>query len=388
MRMIDAGHWWAKGTLDNNNNQLRRFGDFADTFDVPLDLSQAIGHPPRGTIIPLLWCMEHYVLQPSSRSSSGKIAFNSARAIRSAVSSYHTWEASLLHPEHGYRDSTKRTHLGPTVIPTDGLAASLTTEGMARRLGTEVRPSISLLQRHVLWNQRYRGRQFDVCDPSDLRGRYTWAAANVAEAFAWLGWLRASDVFNIAWDDVSACLPEDHATKNFPEGAGGVFLRLLESTKSDQTKQADLVLAYCTAAGVELGRWLGILRELSVQLGMGTGLLFRHPDGTAWSSHYFRHNHLYPLLTLQRLAGDPFLRAFDGSPGNTIAEKFYSMHSYRNGGRTSVNRRREGCVRAAHPNEVEEHGRWKLRHSGKERLSLHYSQPTDEDRLYITLLCM
>ena len=116
--------------------------------------------------------------------------------------------------------------------------------------------------------------------------------------------------------------------------------------------------------GFSLGIWLEELRDHLRPAGVDTGLLFRHTDGTRWDSHYFRHNHLYPLLTLQRLAGDSFLKAFDGSPGNTIPDKFYSMHSYRNGGRSSVSKRRPGCVRAATPVEVTEHGRWRQRHSG------------------------
>ena len=148
------------------------------------------------------------------------------------------------------------------------------------------------------------------------------------------------------------------------------------------------MLAYASSAGIQLGFWLQELRRLSSKLGWTSGPLFRHPDGTAWDSHYFRHNQLYPLLTLQRLGGDKFLKAFDGSPRNTIAAKFYSMHSYRNGGRSNVAKRRPGCVRAATPVEVTDHGRWRTRHSGREPLPLHYLQRTLEDRLYITLLCM
>ena len=388
MRLIDAAHAWTPDTLDDYRRNIDRLHRFASDFDVPLDLSASIPHPPVGHVIPMLWAMEHYVLQASTRSPTGYITFNTARAIRSAMSSYDTWIAAQQMPGLSYRGERRRTHIGDRVLPTDALAASLTTAGMARRLGTAVKPSISLLQRHVLWNQRYRADEYATCAPDDLQGRYTWAAANVAEAMAWLGWLRASEVFSVEWGDVSETHPSDHALHDFPPGAGAVFLRLLESTKSDQTKQADVVIAYESSAGIQLGFWLQELRHLSSQLGWTSGPIFRHSDGTPWDSHYFRHNQLYPLLTLQRIGGDPFLKAFDGSPGNTIAAKFYSMHSYRNGGRSSVSKRRPGCVRAATPVEVTEHGRWRQRHSGREPLPLHYLQRTLEDRLYITLLCM
>ena len=65
----------------------------------------------------------------------------------------------------------------------------------------------------------------------------------------------------------------------------------------------------------------------------------------------------YPLLHVQRLAGDKFLAPFDGSsPKNTIEFKFWSMHSFRRGARSHVSRKRPECIRKATDLEVKEHG--------------------------------
>ena len=36
-----------------------------------------------------------------------------------------------------------------------------------------------------------------------------------------------------------------------------------------------------------------------------TVAVFRHDDGTVWTSHFYRTSHLLPLLHLQRMEGDP-----------------------------------------------------------------------------------
>jgi hypothetical protein len=73
-----------------------------------------------------------------------------------------------------------------------------------------------------------------------------WAAAQVVELFAWLAWLRASENFGIDEEDVSMCLPSDSEWLGLPPDTGCILLRLLESTKSDQTKQADMIMAFLT----------------------------------------------------------------------------------------------------------------------------------------------
>ncbi len=115
--------------------------------------------------------------------------------------------------------------------------------------------------------------------------------------------------------------------------------------------------------------------------------MFRHDDGTVWMSHYYRTSHLLPLLYLQRMEGDPFLAAFDGSPGNFLEAKLYSMHFYRRGGRSHVSRKREHCICNADAQEVTEHGRWRHRQAGFD-MPTQYLEWTLLDRIALTLFCM
>jgi hypothetical protein len=50
------------------------------------------------------------------------------------------------------------------------------------------------------------------------------------------------------------------------------------------------------------------------------------------------------------------LRAFDGSPGNSLTD----VISWRNGARSQVSRKRPNTHRKATADEVSEHGRWRI----------------------------
>jgi hypothetical protein len=97
---------------------------------------------------------------------------------------------------------------------------------------------------------------------------------------------------------------------------------------------------------------------------------------------------MIPLLEMQRLQGDPYLAEYDGStPAKTLANVFFSLHSYRDGAATHVTRRRAGCWRRATVAEVYGHGRWRLARSS-EPINDQYTQPPVLDQLAITLYCM
>ena len=130
------------------------------------------------------------------------------------------------------------------------------------------------------------------------------------------------------------------------------------------------------------------LLELDIpDLEGNTTPIFQHQNGSAWDSRYFRQTFLWPSLHEQRLAGDVALRPYIDSPGNSIEEKFWSMHSYRRGGRSQVSRRRPGIVRAASKLEVVEHGRWRVKRSSLD-MPTAYLEWSIADRIPITLLCM
>ena len=89
--------------------------------------------------------------------------------------------------------------------------------------------------------------------------------------------------------------------------------------------------------------------------------IFTHQDGSRWTSQLFRESFLYPALEAQRLEGDAYLQRFDGSPGNSLAAYFWSLHSYRRGSRTHVSRQDVSIpgFRIASLDEVYEHARWR-----------------------------
>jgi hypothetical protein len=84
------------------------------------------------------------------------------------------------------------------------------------------------------------------------------------------------------------------------------------------------------------------------------------------------------------------LCAFDGTPGNTIESKFWSLHCFRRGARSQVS-----CggnfghqrFRKAYKTQFYEHGRWRHRRGSKE-IDIIYRAWTLLEKLQITLYCM
>jgi hypothetical protein len=81
------------------------------------------------------------------------------------------------------------------------------------------------------------------------------------------------------------------------------------------------------------------------------------------------------------------LQKFDGSPGNSIPERFWSFHCYRRGARTHVSRSRSTNVRGATKAETMEHARWRVSR-GSMDMPTAYLEWSFEDRILLTLLCM
>ena len=114
---------------------------------------------------------------------------------------------------------------------------------------------------------------------------------------------------------------------------------------------------YFTGSGLSPGIWFERLRnELNIlDPATNNDYIFRHTTGGAWDSRFYQTTYLYPMLETQRMLGDPFLAKFDGSPGNSIAEKCWAFHCYRPGERTHISKKRPGCGRKATRAEVVEH---------------------------------
>ena len=272
--------------------------------------------------------------------------------------------------------------------PTENILWHMTAGGMAARLGTESRPSQALNQRQILWNQQARNNSLQVTNLTKMK-QYEYIAANCAELILWLGWLRASEVFNLRVQDVDLTTPQNHGKHNLPPGVGAIQLRLLPTTKSQRDKQADVIIAWKTSGGLRLGHWLTKLYIAMKSLDWKSphSYLFRDKANTPWSSYYIRSKHLYPLLHRQLKAKDPLLTHLSISTNHGIEWYYYSLHSYRRGAQSHCLRQRPGCKRAALPHERIEHGRWRVKNQGMEDMPTHYTEASVEDRIYLTLLC-
>ena len=256
---------------------------------------------------------------------------------------------------------------------TDSLSYSLHAHGMQARIGTQSHPSIPLLDRHIRTldaelNQAYLNAR-------SPRARRRAARAGLANLFLWLGWLRSSEVFGLRWCDVFCLPPELGGQLDLPPNCGLLSLRLLPETKSSRSVAADVILAYKTLSGLHPGKWYERLLALHPTPGLvdtNTSPMFAHEDGTPWTSLHFRHVVLYPSLRRQRTQGNALLSAFDNRPGNTIEDKFYSLHCYRRGARSHVSKGEQlllRCVthrfRLATNDQVYMHGRWKRRRTSE-----------------------
>ena len=101
--------------------------------------------------------------------------------------------------------------------------------------------------------------------------------------------------------------------------------------------------------------------------------MFSHPDGTAWTSAYFRFRYyLYHALEAQREI-ESLLCVFDGTPGNSIRENFCSLHCYRGGAQSHVScgGKKLGRYHRATEAQVYEHGWWHCQRSG-EKIDVMY----------------
>jgi integrase len=179
------------------------------------------------------------------------------------------------------------------------------------------RPSTALLSRHIhAMNDHFNQLYWEATTNRQCREICRAALVNLA---AWLGWLRAGETFSLRWEDVTMTEPRDGPTLGLPAHTGAARLCLSEQTKSDRTQTADVVLAYTSASGLSIGLWYHRLRRACGGSPPPTEHVFKHEEGAIWTSHYFRTTYLYPLLHILRSSGDPFLSAFDGSPGNSLA---------------------------------------------------------------------
>jgi hypothetical protein len=389
VRTLDMLHKWAPGTHRTYHSKIRVFRAFERDLGVPVLPLTPLLRPPNGPSIPLMWAQERYSLYPArwtrnAATVTSSVAWGSIRAMRSAASQFFALDLLTAHPEHLVELNDKPIFVNGC-SPTDELSFTHFTAGMKRRIGEHSKPATPLLESHVRWIEDLVENQFRAA--TNARQRRKACRIAITNLIGWLAWLRASETFSLQWKDIENVPPALGPRLGLPEGVGVVLLRLLAQTKSAQSRTADVVVAYTTASGLSLGKWL---TRLQAELGSDwspDSYLLCHENGRAWTSHHYRHTYMLPFLETQRQLGDPFLAKFDGSPGNSIADKFWSFHAYRRGARTHVSRKRATNRRKATDMEVNEHGRWR-RARGSMRMATAYLEWSFEDRVMLTVLCM
>lgn len=389
-RLIDTMNHWAKGSLQAYQTKFRIIQNFASTFQVPILKPTTLLAPPRGAAIKLMWAQERYSLYPSEwRKKNSNLAdtikFGTIRGLRSAAAHFWIWDLLHTNPDKltlGFRDRPMVVH---GCSPTDEVAYTYFTDGLKRRLGDNPKPSTVLLLDHMIWIDAYFESIFEPATNGQVCINICRAATT--HLLALLGWLRAKETFGVRWADIEIWTPQQGPALGLPAGVGAILCKLLPQTKSSQTSTADVVLAYTTALGLSLGKWLHRLQQILPQQQLvPEAYVISHANGLPWTSHYYRHTYFYPALYILRALGDPYLARYDDSPGKELTKAIWSFNTYRRTGRSIVSKRRARTLRAATAPETVEHGRWRVSRSTLD-MPTAYLEWSYEDRICITLFC-
>jgi hypothetical protein len=107
-----------------------------------------------------------------------------------------------------------------------------------------------------------------------------------------------------------ATKPSYGTVDDLPVGCGILHYSLLPKTKSSRTKRADLTIACKPLSGYRIRKWFHpacISSSLGYNWATNTIPIFCHPVSTHWTSLYFPWTYIYPSLTSQQQAGDPYI---------------------------------------------------------------------------------
>jgi hypothetical protein len=299
VRMVDIGNAWAQTTMATYQTYINRMLRFETQFGVDILVPKPLLAPACSPSIALAWCQEHYAWhRPTGNhpNSEAFVSFATIRKLRSAAANFYEWDIQLTHPDDAIREfGTSRPLITTGCRPTDTLQYALVSAGMGKRLGESNKPPTALLFEHLLGMVNMQARNWS--DSLPARARYLIAAPIMVHLTAWLGWLRGGETFGIDRADVETIMPVDGPIHGLPAGVGAILLKLNPLTKSSQTRQADLVLAYQTWSKLCYGLWMQRLLASMDELGWASGPLFRHPHNSKrWDSSHFRKVYVYPAL--------------------------------------------------------------------------------------------
>jgi hypothetical protein len=127
-------------------------------------------------------------------------------------------------------------------------------------MGDHPKLSALLLISHIIQIDHHYLTLF--CQAPDLPVCIGACGAAMTYLFAYLGWLCGQETFGITWGDVAIVKPMDGPTLGLPVGIDTLMINILLHTKSSQPATADVITAYCTPSGLELGLWAYWLRAL------------------------------------------------------------------------------------------------------------------------------
>eukprot|EP00957_Ditylum_brightwellii_P161337 12284692-Ditylum_brightwellii.AAC.1 len=118
----------------------------------------------------------------------------------------------------------------------------------------------------------------------------------------------------MAADDITAVSPEEGPQFGLMPYIGFLGLTLTETTNLAQTSKANVIIAYKTMASAKPGIWWLQYLQARPALCIESKILFVSTDVTQWTSNYYRHTYLYPLLQIQCFAKDPILQTCTDTP--------------------------------------------------------------------------
>ena len=391
MRILDLANSWTVNTYSAYGTKLSFLNQFeAAHAGMRILARPSLDRPPTHESVALAWAELEYSLRDSPKEGKDQVSYNTIRQIRSAAGWHHSLSMLVGHPRGLLYDRKMKVLTRAEVcVGHDALMSQFST-GLKNRIGTEEQPSWALLDRHV--------RAIDAASElayqsarTEVQRRF-WATAGLANLVFWLGWLRSMEAFELRWKDITNVDPLQGPQHDLPPNMGCLLLKLKEGTKSSQSKTADVPLAFTTRSGYQVGKWYRRLHRLRLNQGptsMDASPVFCREDGVAWDSHYFRTRVVYPVLHRLRDERDPYLVPLTGENGDTVENRFCTLHMYRRGARShcDVVRDRSQGRRKASPDEVYEHARWRRSRAG-ERIDVLYRAWNLWERLQITLCCM